>query len=93
VTTIPVSIVLYYVATSDKPNFVTRLVDRYKADKEAEGRRNALHTAVLEQAAKDRHLLTAGPRDTVGPDLRYPECAFLPLEGVNQPLLIVIAGH
>lgn len=66
---------LYRISQSPGESFVTRLINKYWPDQKAFEERNALHTAMLEKAAVDRHLFYGAPaRDYV--ELKDPEYVF-----------------
>ncbi|KAL1990303.1 hypothetical protein VTN49DRAFT_6142 [Thermomyces lanuginosus] len=72
VSTVAVGYALYRISQSPGESFVTRLINKYWPDQKAFEERNALHTAMLEKAAVDRHLFYGAPaRDYV--ELKDPE--------------------
>lgn len=70
---IPFAFIIYWVASSPTDNALNRLVKRYEAGKDAEHKRDAIHTTMMEQAAADRQMFAATPREDAGPSLRWPE--------------------
>lgn len=77
--TVAVGYALYRISQSPAESFVTRLINKYWPDQKAFEERNALHTAMLEKAAVDRHLFYGAPaRDYV--ELKDPEYVSPPTE-------------
>jgi hypothetical protein len=57
---------------SDSESFIAGLVNKFSTPQEVLEQRNAIHTALLEKAAEDRHLLQSqGPREFI--ELKQPE--------------------
>jgi hypothetical protein len=57
---------------SGSESFIASLVNKYSTPQEILEQRNAIHTALLEKAAEDRHLLQSqGPREFI--ELKQPE--------------------
>ncbi|KAJ5936388.1 hypothetical protein N7454_005023 [Penicillium verhagenii] len=56
---------IYHVSKStDSENWISGLITKYTPSAEVAEQRNAIHTALLEKAAEDRHLLQSqGPRE------------------------------
>ncbi|KAJ5884040.1 uncharacterized protein N7473_010926 [Penicillium subrubescens] len=57
---------------SDSESFIAGLVNKFSTPQEVLEQRNAIHTALLEKAAEDRHLLQSqGPREFI--ELKQPD--------------------
>lgn len=57
---------------SDSPSFISGLISKWTPSQETFEQRNAIHTALMEKAAEDRHLLgSQGPREAF--ELMQPE--------------------
>ena len=57
---------------SGSESWISGLISKYTPSQEAFEQRNAIHTAMLEKAAEDRHLLQSqGPREAY--ELMQPE--------------------
>lgn len=74
--TIASSYLLYRISAasqdSGSESFIAGLVSKYATSQEVLEQRNAIHTALLEKAAEDRHLLQSqGPREAL--TLKQPE--------------------
>ena len=50
---------------NDTRPFLTRLIDRFRDAEDENDRRNALHTEMLDVAARDRNLFYGSPREAV----------------------------
>lgn len=50
---------------SDTRPYLTRLIDRFRDSEKEADRRNALHTEMLDVAARDRNLFYNSPREAV----------------------------
>jgi hypothetical protein len=74
--TIAASYLLYRISAasqdSGSESFIAGLINKYSTSQEVLEQRNAIHTALLEKAAEDRHLLQSqGPREAF--ELKQPE--------------------
>lgn len=57
---------------SDSPSFISGLISKWTPSQETFEQRNAIHTAMMEKVAEDRHLLgSQGPREAY--ELMQPE--------------------
>ncbi|KAJ5458288.1 hypothetical protein N7475_009676 [Penicillium sp. IBT 31633x] len=57
---------------SDSPSWISNLISKWSPSQEVFEQRNAIHTAIMEKAASDRHLLgSQGPPEAY--TLRQPE--------------------
>ncbi|KAK2799014.1 hypothetical protein FQN50_008641 [Emmonsiellopsis sp. PD_5] len=74
IASVPVGILLYNYSTSDpeKTPWITRLIEDSFPKESMWERRNAIHTAAIEQAAQDRHLFQS-QNDPVNIGLSCPE--------------------
>ena len=74
IASIPVAYVLYAFTTNnpDAPPLFTRIINSYSQYEERWVQRNALHTAMIEQAAFDRNLFQGSERSQMI-DLKFPE--------------------
>ncbi|EXJ86983.1 hypothetical protein A1O3_03940 [Capronia epimyces CBS 606.96] len=70
---VPLAILWYSLASSPGETAWSRLVKKYEAGKEADARANIIHITMMEEAAADRQLFSASPRDNSGSPLRMPE--------------------
>lgn len=52
---------------------ITRLIQSFGEGREELDRRNALHHAAVQQAARDRQLFATAPRGGHGIEIRHPE--------------------
>lgn len=69
------SIFIYRISRPDgegKPSGISRLIGKYTEMSETWNERNALRTAMVEQAAHDKHLLLNAPRNK-HVELKFPE--------------------
>ncbi|CEO58581.1 NADH-ubiquinone oxidoreductase [Penicillium brasilianum] len=74
--TIASSYLLYRISAasqdSGSESFIAGLINKYSTSQEVLEQRNAIHTALLEKAAEDRHLLQSqGPREAF--ELKQPD--------------------
>lgn len=70
---VPLFYVGYSLAYGSEDNYFARLYQQYKEGKQATAEADKLHQAALGEAIRDRARLSSYPRETTGPDLKYPE--------------------
>lgn len=76
---IPLSIFVYTISLPDadgKPKGLSSLIGRYTEMSETWNERNTLRTAMIEQAAHDKHLLYNAPRNK-HIELKFPEYVYI----------------
>lgn len=81
---VPIFYVGYSLAYGSEDNYFARQYLKYKEGKKDSADRDLLHEAVLRQAIADRTRTASYPRETAGPDLRYPEYVLKQLSQTDQ---------
>ncbi|CAI7664981.1 unnamed protein product [Penicillium bialowiezense] len=82
---------------SDSPSFISSLISKWTPSQETFEQRNAIHTAMMEKVAEDRHLLgSQGPREAfelMQPDMMNTGSPYNVSPGSQADLSSVVAHY